>query len=542
MITPLTVSLVEYVVDTSNAVNILASGLKRDRRGRPFNTQLLRTLLIGWLLTNQEYATMRIEHVHRVLTRRLDTDTQRRLGVLIERDGVEHTISRTPLDAMVRRLDQGLGYGTGTHPDLDDDERQRRYDVMNTFSDAMLDVFNDGFASTHYAIDASGIWTWGKSRRRRPNIDELDDNGDINPDAHIDETDPDAKWGAKTSKDGRTESVFGYHLHAMVRVPGRTRHGHHQQRDTEPRLVHRLGITPANADVVDVSLSMIDRLDNTLTSDRPAHITDLIVDSHYHYKQTGRWLKELFRRGVKQHLHLRADEVKFITYNQMKFLGGDGHCPATPAHFEHIVPLPPDPSLKQIDEFRQLNEERKQFAMVRHTSIDDTGKVRLKCPALAGEIGCPLRPGTVQAATQKGQPVLAANDVPSVDVPACCTQNTVEITLPEPILKSVQPFFWGSRQWQEQYNKRTYVESLFGNIKNQATENVGRGMHRHVGIMMNHLHLTLAATNFNLRTLRKWHQTTGKGNPTNPLLADITTQITITPGAKRGPRRPRWAA
>ena len=29
--------------------------------------------------------------------------------------------------------------------------------------------------------------------------------------------------------------------------------------------------------------------------------------------------------------------------------------------------------------------------------------------------------------------------------------------------------------------------------------------------------------------------TTGKRDPTNPLLADITTQVTITPSAKRGP-------
>jgi len=36
--------------------------------------------------------------------------------------------------------------------------------------------------------------------------------------------------------------------------------------------------------------------------------------------------------------------------------------------------------------------------------------------------------------------------------------------------------------------------------------------------------------------------TTGKRDPTNPLLADITTQVTITPSAKRGPRQPRWAA
>ena len=101
---------------------------------------------------------------------------------------------------------------------------------------------------------------------------------------------------------------------------------------------------------------------------------------------------------------------------------------------------------------------------------------------------------------------------------------------------------WGSQQWRDEFNKRTYVESLFGNIKNEATENVGRGMHRHVGIMMHHLHLTLAATNFNLRTLRKWHQTTGKGDPENPLLADIEVDGIKQPAVKRGRRAPRWAA
>ena len=61
MITPLSLDLVEYIVDQSGSVDILADGLQRDHRGRPFNKQLLRTLLIGWLLTNQEQGTMRIK-------------------------------------------------------------------------------------------------------------------------------------------------------------------------------------------------------------------------------------------------------------------------------------------------------------------------------------------------------------------------------------------------------------------------------------------------------------------------------------------------
>ena len=67
-------------------------------------------------------------------------------------------------------------------------------------------------------------------------------------------------------------------------------------------------------------------------------------------------------------------------------------------------------------------------------------------------------------------------------------QPNLTVTLPDPILKHAQPHV-GMQQWRDEFNKRTYVESLFGNIKNEATENVGRGMHRHVGIMMHHLHL-----------------------------------------------------
>jgi len=542
MITPLSLDLVEYIVDQSGSVDILADGLQRDHRGRPFNKQLLRTLLIGWLLTNQEQGTMRIKDVHKVLTTRLDRDSQQRLGIVVSRHGIDQAINRSPLDAMVRRLEDGLGYGTGTHPHLDNAERTRRERVITAFSDALLDMFNTGFTSTSYAIDGSGIWTWGKSRRRRPNVDQLNKDGDANPDANIPESDPDAAWGSKTSKDGSPESVFGYHLHALVRVPGKTSKGKQQPVEDEPRLVHRIGITPANADIVDVSLDMIDRLNNSATSNGPANITDLIVDSHYHYKKVGRWIKQLLNRGIRQHHDLRTDETKFMSYQQMRFFGGDAHCPATPDRLADLTPLPPDPSPEHIVEFRSVNDEREQFAMVRHTAVNAAGQVRVKCPALEGKVGCPHRTGTVQAATQHGLPVLNAADVKFDDMPACCTQQGVKITLPDEILKHAQPYFWGSKAWRSEYNKRTYVESLFGNMKNDASENVRRGMHRHVGIAFNHLHLSLAAANFNLRTLRKWHQDTGKGDTANPLLANVAVQTSNVKRPTRGTRRPRWAA
>lgn len=531
------VELVEYIIDASHAVEILSDGIKRDKRGRPANSNPLRLLMIGWLLANQTLGSLRIDKVHQVLTEFIDPDTQRRLGIITTRDGIETVMSRSLLDWTVRRLQDRLGYGDGTNPDLDDAERERRRNVITDWSDALLDIFNDGFTSTTFALDASGLWSWGKSQRRRPNVDELTADGKENPDAKVDRTDPDAAWGVKTSKDGRRESMFGYHLHALSRVPGKHR-GKHQAAADEPRLAHRIAITSANEDIVDVSLDMFDRLEG--------RIRDVIVDSHYHYKSPDRWIKKLIAAGIRQHHDLRSDEVVFEDYERMRFLSGDAHCPATPNELGDLTPLGPEPSAEQVKTFVEINTERGRYAMKRHTSVKPDGSVRLACPALDGRIGCPLRAGSVQAATAFGLPVVSEPPNAATDgepLPRCCTQETVKVTLPDKILKHTQPHFWGSPEWRTEYKKRTYVESLFGNLKNDATENLNRNSHRHVGITMVHLLTTITVVNYNLRTLRKWHENTGRGDANNPLLANVTPKDDTEREIKRRPnRKPRWAA
>lgn len=65
-----------------------------------------------------------------------------------------------------------------------------------------------------------------------------------------------------------TEWFYGYHEHTLVQVPQRD-----PETDSEPRLIRRFTITPANADVVEPSFAVIETL--------PTPATDPFIDRHY---------------------------------------------------------------------------------------------------------------------------------------------------------------------------------------------------------------------------------------------------------------------
>lgn len=526
--------IVEYVIDTSNAVNILADGITRDRRGRPFDRQRLRLLLIGWMLSIGERRSATIADVHAVLTCDLSFEDQLRLGVREQRrNGELVTLKIENLYSLIKRLDQALGYGRGKQPDLDENERQRRHSVIQHYSDALMDVFDLGFTSTTFALDATGLWSWAKGKKARtsnnidddtPTLDELHADTDDPSSRGVGATDnstsfdPDAGWGVKTSKKGREEPFFGFHEHTLVRVPHRD-----QPIDAEPRLITRFEVTAANNDIVDVSLRLLDRLRT------PA--TDLIVDRHYHYKKVIRWLAELTRRGVRQHHDLRIDERGFTEYLRLRFAAGHPHCPATPDSLGDLTrPGPLDPA-ERTTAFRRDIALRESFALKRHTTIDADGSVRYQCPALDGRVGCPLRAGTVNVATRLGLPIIDNPPDPAIDnepIPACCTQQSVKVTLPEPIRKLAQPHYWGSPKWEREWNKRSAVEGTYGNRKNQSTENMRRGLHRHTGLTLTHLVIALVNASYNLRILRNWHERTDLGPSDHPLLTPVTNPHTFT--------------
>jgi hypothetical protein len=163
------------------------------------------------------------------------------------------------------------------------------------------------------------------------------------------------------------------------------------------------------------------------------------------------------------------------------------------------------------------------------------GASRWECPARAGKLGCPLVAGTVEVARELTLPVVA-RPPRGEDKPTCCTQRTIMIKVTgasedDPprareqhrklaqAMKHAQDEYWGDHRWQTSFDRRTYVEGMFGNLKNPNTENLHRGLFRFTGLPLVTLALTAAAAAANVRQLRNWHERTGNGDPANPLLA-----------------------
>jgi hypothetical protein len=97
-----------------------------------------------------------------------------------------------------------------------------------------------------------------------------------------------------------------------------------------------------------------------------------------------------------------------------------------------------------------------------------------------------------------------------------------------------QKEYWGSHPWRLSNNRRTrrtYVEGVFGNLKNASAENVTRGTFRITGLARVPLFLGIAATAHNIRQLRNWNTKYDLGDPQHPLLTaeSETYLLHVTP-------------
>jgi hypothetical protein len=553
----------EYIIETSDIVQRLEGGINRSNRGRKANVGHLRLLMIGMFLSIHHGRSATITDIHETLTVALPLDEQFRLGIRRNTHLGIKTITYRHLDYQANRLRNGLAYGPGSGAGVDDLETHRRHDVVMAATNGLMDVFNLGWHSPILAIDATGIWSWGKGGRKTAPVtndcpedleeriaellrqaqdtgiipdelavrveqlrqaeaaEERDDRSNspgpegasaeggkttppLLPAGRNSSHDPDAAWGVKTAKSGKSEIFYGYHEHTLVHVP--------PEGTDEPPIIRRLELTPASVDVVDVSLRLLDSLDS--------HPSLLLADMHYSYKKPERWLLPLIKRGIRQIADLRSDQQGFTEYERMRFAAGHAHCPSTPDGLG-VIPKPgPFAPETTWQYFHSEIERRHQFTLRVVNQLDQTGAIRCECPSVAGKVGCPLRPGTVEVALQLGLPIIEhpPTTADGEPLPDCCTQGTVLVRPPEQILKTIQPFYWGSRKWRRHYRRRTYVEGSYGNRKNPSTENMRRGMFRSVGVTWANLVIAMAAASYNTRMIRNWHDRTGL-QADHPLLA-----------------------
>jgi hypothetical protein len=559
-----------YLIDNSGLMDVLAPPTPAGQRGRKGQIRAnTRLWAIGVILCTRLGRETTLSGVHATLTEALPRELQWELGVLrllttassgtrpahdpavarLTRNGkprkeiwAEEGYERLGYDDLVNvvnKLRRDLDYGQGAAPDLDDLDRERRRGLVEEAVDRLIGVSVIPRTSTTCAIDGTGQWSWNigpkKGRtvaqkaldggRHHQTSEDVDTSLQITP-IPIDEdgqTAPaqggtvptalrrclDAAWGFKTGKSGRTELGYGFHQHTVVRTPDPNVVGR-----PEPLLVEGLVVVPANTDVVEVSLRLIDRIT------KRASITRLAGDLLYTNLKADRWAVPLAQRGIEQILAMREDSGGLVDINGALMQYGWMHCPSAPMDQR---PLPAKFATEETEaHYEAVEEFRHNWAFDRkEAGLGSKPSSKWVCPAMARRAGCLARGATsTTTAREAGLPII----IPPTDWQErpCCVNKTMDFT-PDPAnphhqRKLMQREYVGTRRWRRAMNVRTLVEGAFGILKNPSRQRLRRGQNRLPGLAMANLINGLKVSLFNEEQLRSWHANTGMGPADHPLL------------------------
>jgi hypothetical protein len=161
-------------------------------------------------------------------------------------------------------------------------------------------------------------------------------------------------------------------------------------------------------------------------------------------------------------------------------IDGQPHSPSTPLHLRHLIPPQVNAPVVEKIAYQDLIAERAKYALVRHGRTHKNGAQDYVCPAHAGKIACPL--------AGKLNPLLplASNTPTHVAKGSVCAKKYTRIHATDLPLNQTDQF--GSFQWSMSMMRRNLVEGFFGNLKNEATENLKRGSIRVRGLYKNRAH------------------------------------------------------
>jgi hypothetical protein len=506
-----------HIIDEAGMASHIDDLLARAPQGRKRRISV-RTILIGMYLSVEHAGSFKSTDCFEVLRRGISIEMQFELGSRWTTETGTGHIKKSHIDQLMKDL-SSRGYFTdseralrGEVDTVDDAELARRAAVVQQLVDDLLDAsIVDKEGSGWFALDGSGLWAHGRSPRLLGGADDVradeqvieDPQADWLIDEHGDARGPDgrrrvyadvdAAEGVKTAHRGGREHYFGYVLDAAVRTakPGGA---------AQPVVAEAIVVSPASTDVVGPSLAMLDSL-----KERGRPVTDITVDRHYSHKAEHRWAAELRTRKIRQTLDLRSDDQRVSDHDGIKILAGQAYCPTLPPELENI----PKPGLNASNAtwqtFRQNIERREAFALKFHERPNLAGRARVQCAAMAGQGGCPLRDGTVDAAVSAGLPVFR-DPPPAERAPGCCTNTTGVVAITSRRLnKLAQPYAWGTRPWEKAYNLRTYVEGYFGSLKNDDAENLGRGQSKFTGLLRVTLQVAISTASCNVRHQAKFY-------------------------------------
>lgn len=294
---------------------------------------------------------------------------------------------------------------------------------------------------------------------------------------------------------------FGYYLSAAVMV--RDENG-----PAVPEPARRITVTSSAHDPAAELAGVL----ASMPADGIA-LGDILADSGYSHRVPATWAEPLRAAGAQlvQDLHPH-DRGPQGTHQGAIITNGNLYCPATPGPLLELVPLPPGAAAADTAAHDQKTAELAHYKLGIHAASDADGYRRHACPAAAGKIRCPLRPGSLKP--DRSRPEILT---PPEHPPACCTQQTITAG-PDVAAKTRQKHDYPSEAWRISYRRRTAAERLNSAIKNPALNSIDHGWIRLMGLTPLMLWLTCLTVVRNQRALtafqtRQQHQARATAQP-----------------------------
>jgi hypothetical protein len=443
----------ERVIDASGLVAFLEDRIAQHKQvsGRPRELSV-RTLLVALLLLSQT-GSMHLVRVPGMLNS-LDTATRKRLGVV--RQG---GITRRQVERLYNLIADALDGSKHAH--------------FDAFCDLLLQATVDPACAetASIAIDGTSVDSWGRRRRR------VDAGGQVSWVS----SDPDAQWRRKSQDNPWKRPVFGYDLTVAVTVP-------EVDGPDVPLAAKAMRFRGANRGSVAMGRAVVKEV-----ARQQGVLGDVIADREYTSTLDGRD----FVMPVRA---LGGEPVFELTQLQLGARGTshgavmiDGHpfSPSVPPALQLLVPPPPGSMWVDVQAYQQKIAMREKYALVPHGSRKANGSQVYQCPAAAGKLFCPLVPSSTPGA-------FPAALAPATTLPgSVCSKKFTTFQATDAPLS--QRDLFGSARWFSSMSRRSRVEGFFGNVKNEACENLRRGTIRVRGLVKTGMLVAFAVASTNLR-------------------------------------------
>jgi hypothetical protein len=404
----------------------------------------VRTLLIGMLLAQADDRPGHLVRVRAALLA-LPAPEQRRLGVVVDRHGRPHRLTYRQTEYTFSLITHALA-----KPEPDGTPSEALRELLDVLIEASIPTAH-AQASTALALDWSDVETFSCPPSK----------------GSTDCADPEAHWGHRSGggPGQKDDMFFGYYLSAatMIREDGGA---------PVPELASAITLTSCAHDPPQAAVAMLQR-----RHQRTAPLGDIVCDSGYAHRTPGHLMAPLRALGARLVMDLHpSDRGPRGTHQGAILANGNLFCPCTTRALLDVGPLARGASPEEVEAHNIQTAEVARYKLGRITADDPDGYHRVECPAVAGKLRCPLRPESMALDHDRPE-VLTPPEHP----PTCCTQATISV--PASVnAKTAQKHDYPGPAWRRSYGRRTAVERTFSTVKDPATNNIGRGWCRVMGL------------------------------------------------------------